>query len=65
MLSTPRQKLKYVTFIDQDYGLKEFIENAVSSDEAQIVLKDFKSVVEDAIKKKVMIYLYLMLKINH
>ncbi|WP_247931871.1 glutamyl-tRNA amidotransferase [Streptococcus mitis] len=47
-----RQKLKYVTFIDQDYGLKEFIENAVSSDEAQIVLKDFKSVVEDAIKKK-------------
>ena len=47
-----RQKLKYVTFIDQDYGLKEFIENAVSSDEAQIDLKDFKSVVEDAIKKK-------------
>ena len=47
-----RQKLKYVTFIDQDYGLKEFIENAVSSDEAQIVLKDFKSVVEDAIKKE-------------
>ena len=47
-----RQKLKYVTFIDQDYGLKEFIKNAVSSDEAQIVLKDFRSVVEDAIKKK-------------
>ena len=48
-----RQKLKYVTFIDQDYGLKEFIKNAVSSDEAQIVLKDFRSVVEDAIKRKV------------
>ena len=47
-----RQKLKYVTFIDQDYGLKEFIKNAVSSDEAQIVLKDFRTVVEDAIKKK-------------
>lgn len=47
-----RQKLKYVTFIDQDYGLKEFIKNAVTSDEAQIVLKDFRSVVEDAIKKK-------------
>ena len=47
-----RQKLKYVTFIDQDYGLKEFIKNAISSDEAQIVLKDFRSVVEDAIKKK-------------
>ena len=47
-----RQKLKYVTFIDEQYGLKEFIKNAVSSDEAQIVLKDFRSVVEDAIKKK-------------
>ena len=47
-----RQNLKYVTFIDQDYGLKEFIKNAISSDEAQIVLKDFRSVVEDAIKKK-------------
>ena len=47
-----RQKLKYVTFIDQDYGLKEFIKNAVTSDEAQIVLKDFRTVVEDAIKKK-------------
>lgn len=47
-----RQKLKYVTFIDQDYGLKEFIKNAVASDEAQIVLKDFRTVVEDAIKKK-------------
>ena len=47
-----RQKLKYVTFINQDYGLKEFIKNAVSSDEAQIVLKDFRTVVEDAIKKK-------------
>ena len=46
------QKLKYVTFIDQDYGLKEFIKNAVTSDEAQIVLKDFRTVVEDAIKKK-------------
>ena len=47
-----RQKLKYVTFIDEQYGLKEFIKNAVSSDETQIVLKDFRSVVEDAIKKK-------------
>ena len=47
-----RQKLKYVTFIDQEYGLKEFIKNAVTSDEAQIVLKDFRTVVEDAIKKK-------------
>lgn len=47
-----RQKLKYVTFIDQDYGLKELIKNAVTSDEAQIVLKDFRTVVEDAIKKK-------------
>ena len=47
-----RQKLKYVTFIDEQYGLKEFIKNAVSSDEAQIVLKDFRSVVEDSIKKK-------------
>ena len=47
-----RQKLKYVTFIDEQYGLKEFIKNAVSSDEVQIVLKDFRSVVEDAIKKK-------------
>ena len=47
-----RQKLKYVTFIDQDHGLKEFIKNAVTSDEAQIVLKDFRTVVEDAIKKK-------------
>ena len=47
-----RQKLKYVTFIDQEYGLKEFIKNTISSDEAQIVLKDFRSVVEDAIKKK-------------
>ena len=47
-----RQKLKYVTFIDEQYGLKEFIKNAVSSDEAQIVLKDFRSVVEDAIKNK-------------
>ena len=47
-----RQKLKYVTFIDQDYGLKEFIKNAITSDEAQIVLKDFRTVVEDAIKKK-------------
>ena len=47
-----RQKLKYLTFIDQDYGLKEFIKNAVTSDEAQIVLKDFRTVVEDAIKKK-------------
>lgn len=47
-----RQKLKYVTFINQDYGLKEFIKNAVTSDEAQIVLKDFRTVVEDAIKKK-------------
>ena len=47
-----RQNLKYVTFIDQDYCLKEFIKNAISSDEAQIVLKDFRSVVEDAIKKK-------------
>ena len=47
-----RQKLKYVTFIGEQYGLKEFIKNAVSSDEAQIVLKDFRSVVEDAIKKK-------------
>ena len=47
-----RQKLKYVTFIDPDYGLKEFIKNAVTSDEAQIVLKDFRTVVEDAIKKK-------------
>ena len=47
-----RQKLKYVTFIDQDYGLKEFIKNAVTSDEAQIVLKDFRTIVEDAIKKK-------------
>ena len=47
-----RQKLKYVTFIDQEYCLKEFIKNAISSDEAQIVLKDFRTVVEDAIKKK-------------
>lgn len=47
-----RQKLKYVTFINQDYGLKEFIKNAITSDEAQIVLKDFRTVVEDAIKKK-------------
>ena len=47
-----RQKLTHVTFIDEQYGLKEFIKNAVSSDEAQIVLKDFRSVVEDAIKKK-------------
>ena len=47
-----RQKLKYVTFIDQEYGLKECIKNAISSDEAQIVLKDFRTVVEDAIKKK-------------
>ena len=47
-----RQKLKYVTFIDQEYGLKALIKNAVTSDEAQIVLKDFRTVVEDAIKKK-------------
>ncbi|KXT95086.1 hypothetical protein [Streptococcus oralis] len=47
-----RQKLTEVSFINENYGLKEFLKLSVSSQEAQTVLNDFKSAVESAIQKK-------------
>ena len=47
-----RQKLTQVSFINENYGLKEFLKLSVSSQEAQTVLNDFKSAVESAIQKK-------------
>ena len=46
------QKLTEVSFINEIYGLKEFLKLSVSSQEAQTVLNDFKSAVESAIQKK-------------
>ena len=46
------QKLSKVSFINENYGIKEFLKLSVSSQEAQTVLNDFKSVVESAIQKK-------------
>ena len=46
------QKLTEVSFINENYGLKEFLKLSVSSQEAQTVLNDFKSAVENAIQKK-------------
>lgn len=46
------QKLTEVSFINENYGLKEFLKLSVSSQEAQTVLNDFKSAVESAIQKK-------------
>ena len=47
-----RQKLTEVSFINENYGFKEFLRLSVSSQEAQTVLNDFKSAVESAIQKK-------------
>ena len=47
-----RQKLTQVSFINENYGFKEFLRLSVSSQEAQTVLNDFKSAVESAIQKK-------------
>ena len=47
-----RQKLTEVSFINENYGFKEFLRLSVSSQEAQTVLNDFKSTVESAIQKK-------------
>ena len=47
-----RQKLTQVSFINENYGFKEFLMLSVSSQEAQTVLNDFKSAVESAIQKK-------------
>ena len=47
-----RQKLTEVSFINENYGLKEFLNLSVSSQEAQTVLNDFKLAVESAIQKK-------------
>ena len=47
-----RQKLTEVSFINENYGFKEFLSLSVSSQEAQTVLNDFKSAVESAIQKK-------------
>lgn len=46
------QKLTEISFINENYGLKEFLKLSVSSQEAQTVLNDFKSAVESAIQKK-------------
>ena len=46
------QKLTQVSFINENYGFKEFLRLSVSSQEAQTVLNDFKSAVESAIQKK-------------
>ena len=47
-----RQKLTQVSFINENYGFKEFLRLSASSQEAQTVLNDFKSAVESAIQKK-------------
>ena len=47
-----RQKLTQVSFINENYGFKEFLMLSASSQEAQTVLNDFKSAVESAIQKK-------------
>ena len=47
-----RQKLTEVSFINENYGFKEFLRLSASSQEAQTVLNDFKSAVESAIQKK-------------
>lgn len=47
-----RQKLTQVSFINENYGFKEFLRLSVSSQEAQTVLNDFNSAVESAIQKK-------------
>ena len=47
-----RQRLTEVSFINENYGFKEFLRLSVSSQEAQTVLNDFKSAVESAIQKK-------------
>ena len=47
-----RQKLTEVSFINENYGFKEFLRLSVSSQEAQTVLNGFKSAVESAIQKK-------------
>ena len=46
------QRLTEVSFINENYGFKEFLRLSVSSQEAQTVLNDFKSAVESAIQKK-------------
>ena len=46
------QRLTEVSFINENYGFKEFLRLSVSSPEAQTVLNDFKSAVESAIQKK-------------
>ena len=46
------QRLTKVSFINENYGFKEFLRLSVSSQEAQTVLNDFKSTVESAIQKK-------------
>ena len=46
------QRLTEVSFINENYGFKEFLRLSVSSQEAQTVLNDFKSTVESAIQKK-------------
>lgn len=46
------QRLTEVSFINENYGFKEFLRLSVSSQEEQTALKDFRSVVEDAIKEK-------------
>lgn len=47
-----RQKLTQVSFINENYGFKEFLRLSASSQEAQTALNDFKSAVESAIQKK-------------
>ena len=47
-----RQKLTQVSFINENYGFKEFLRLSASSQEAQTVLNDFKSAVESTIQKK-------------
>ena len=46
------QRLTEVSFINENYGFKEFLRISVSSQEAQTVLNGFKSAVESAIQKK-------------
>ena len=46
------QRLTEVSFLNENYGFKEFLKLSVSSQEAQTVLNDFKSAVESAIQKK-------------
>ena len=46
------QRLTEISFINENYGFKEFLRLSVSSQEAQTVLNDFKSTVESAIQKK-------------